>query len=112
VGLDHHDRLRHQERRLPLARRLQDRKYLSPLFNFFYLIIIIINQFFKKKGSAAPQPYKFFDRHPDMRGMQMINYRTTSVPDPSNPSRTMPVGCLVGIAKVDERIGKLKYLIS
>ena len=45
--------------------------------------------------------------------MQMINYRTTSVPDPSNPQRTMPVGCLVGIAKEGERIaGRMQLFAS
>jgi clathrin heavy chain len=67
----------------------------------------------KNGTAAAPQPYKFFDRHASMKGMQMINYRTTSVPDPANPSRTMPVGCLVGIAKEGERIaGRLQLFSS
>jgi hypothetical protein len=65
------------------------------------------------EAPAAPQPYKFFDRHVGMKGMQMINYRTTSVPDPSNPSRTMPVGCLVGIAKENDRIvGRMQLFSS
>lgn len=67
----------------------------------------------KNGAPAAPQPYKFFDRHVGMKGMQMINYRTTSVPDPSNPQRTMPVGCLVGIAKEGERIvGRMQLFAS
>jgi len=66
----------------------------------------------KTGAPGASIPYKFFDRDPKFKALQVINYRTTSVPDSTQPVRTMPIGCLVGIAREGNGIAGHMQLYS